>query len=208
MVIAYDDSDGWYDHQIGPIVNSSRPLRTRLPAPAPAAAAPTALPGVSSGHAHAQGRCGYGPRLPLLVISPWARQNFVDHTITDQSSIIRFHRGQLARRQAHWPRVVRHDRELDRPDVRLQPASRRNAGSYPRSEHRRGRRRPSDRIRQAAIADSWSIANGKAAAVDPLLPCRLIRPLALPVLCRLISRCMISDSRDEGVRVSSPKNSF
>jgi phospholipase C len=24
------------------------------------------------------------------VISPWARQNFVDHTLTDQSSILRF----------------------------------------------------------------------------------------------------------------------
>jgi phospholipase C len=39
---------------------------------------------------HAQGRCGYGPRLPLLVISPLAKRNFVDHTVTDQSSILRF----------------------------------------------------------------------------------------------------------------------
>ena len=36
------------------------------------------------------GRCGYGPRLPLLVISPWAKPNFVDHTLTDQSSITKF----------------------------------------------------------------------------------------------------------------------
>jgi phospholipase C len=36
------------------------------------------------------GRCGYGPRLPLLVISPFARANFVDHSVTDQSSMIRF----------------------------------------------------------------------------------------------------------------------
>ncbi|MGH9448718.1 MAG: alkaline phosphatase family protein, partial [Terriglobia bacterium] len=50
----------------------------------------TALPGVKPGTRHAQGRCGYGPRLPLLVISPWARRNFVDHTVTDQTSIIRF----------------------------------------------------------------------------------------------------------------------
>jgi phospholipase C len=28
--------------------------------------------------------------LPLLVISPFARRNFVDHSITDQSSILRF----------------------------------------------------------------------------------------------------------------------
>jgi phospholipase C len=38
----------------------------------------------------APGRCGYGPRLPLLVISPYARRNFVDHTLTDQTSIARF----------------------------------------------------------------------------------------------------------------------
>jgi Phosphoesterase family len=36
------------------------------------------------------GRCGYGPRLPLLVISPYARQNYVDHTVGNQSSILRF----------------------------------------------------------------------------------------------------------------------
>lgn len=35
-------------------------------------------------------RCGYGPRQPLLVISPYARQNFVDNTLTDETSILRF----------------------------------------------------------------------------------------------------------------------
>ena len=35
-------------------------------------------------------RCGYGPRLPFLVISPWAKKNFIDHTLTDQTSSIRF----------------------------------------------------------------------------------------------------------------------
>ncbi len=25
-----------------------------------------------------------------MVISPWAKQNFVDHTLTDQTSVIRF----------------------------------------------------------------------------------------------------------------------
>ena len=38
----------------------------------------------------AQDRCGYGPRIPLLVISPYAKVNFVDHSITDLSSILRF----------------------------------------------------------------------------------------------------------------------
>jgi phospholipase C len=35
-------------------------------------------------------RCGLGPRQPLLVISPWAKQNFVDHTLTQQASVLRF----------------------------------------------------------------------------------------------------------------------
>ena len=50
----------------------------------------TSLPGINPANAHALGRCGYGPRLPLLVISPWSKENFVDHTVTDQSSIIQF----------------------------------------------------------------------------------------------------------------------
>lgn len=37
-----------------------------------------------------QDRCGYGPRLPLLVVSPYSAVNTVDHSITDQTSILRF----------------------------------------------------------------------------------------------------------------------
>jgi phospholipase C len=37
-----------------------------------------------------EARCGYGPRLPLVLISPWSKRNFVDHTTTDQSSSLRF----------------------------------------------------------------------------------------------------------------------
>jgi phospholipase C len=36
------------------------------------------------------GRCGYGTRMPLLVVSPFAKRNHVDHTLTDQSSVLRF----------------------------------------------------------------------------------------------------------------------
>ncbi|MDE3157132.1 MAG: alkaline phosphatase family protein [Acidobacteriota bacterium] len=90
VIIAYDDSDGWYDHQLGPIVNQSTTPSDALSAVGACGDGSTALPGIDAGNPHAQGRCGYGPRLPLLVISPWARPNFVDHTVTDQSSVIRF----------------------------------------------------------------------------------------------------------------------
>ena len=81
IVIAYDDSDGWYDHQMGPIVMQSNTAEDQLLG---AGSCGTTAAGAFAG------RCGYGPRLPLLVISPFAKQNFVDHGITDQSSIIRF----------------------------------------------------------------------------------------------------------------------
>jgi phospholipase C len=90
VVIMYDDSDGWYDHQMGPIVNTSAGAADALTAPGFCGTAATALPGVNPANAHALGRCGYGPRLPLIVVSPWAKANFVDHTVTDQSSIIHF----------------------------------------------------------------------------------------------------------------------
>jgi phospholipase C len=90
VFINYDDSDGWYDHQLGPIVNQSTTADDMLTGTGQCGdGTNSALPG-PSGAAHAQGRCGYGPRLPLLVVSPWARHNFVDHTMTDQTSIIRF----------------------------------------------------------------------------------------------------------------------
>jgi phospholipase C len=92
VVIMYDDSDGWYDHQIGPILNQSHGTADALSGPGlcGSAADSTALPGVDSTNAHALGRCGLGPRQPLLVVSPWARKNFVDHSVTDQSSVLRF----------------------------------------------------------------------------------------------------------------------
>ncbi|HUH61367.1 MAG TPA: alkaline phosphatase family protein, partial [Terracidiphilus sp.] len=49
------------------------------------------LPGIDpSTTPNAQGRCGYGPRLPFLVISPWSRDNYVSHVTIDQSSVVRF----------------------------------------------------------------------------------------------------------------------
>jgi phospholipase C len=82
VVIAYDDSDGWYDHVMPPIVNSSASAEDALTS--------TGKCGNGTPLGGYQDRCGYGPRLPLLVLSPYARQNYVDHAITDQSSILRF----------------------------------------------------------------------------------------------------------------------
>jgi len=81
VVLTYDDSDGWYDHVMSPIVSQSNTAADALTGPGACGTAPSGA---------FQGRCGYGPRLPLLVISPWAKRDFVDHAVTDQSSILRF----------------------------------------------------------------------------------------------------------------------
>jgi phospholipase C len=60
VIVAYDDSGGWYDRAYGPVLSTD------------------------------QGRVGLGPRLPFIVISPFARVGLVDHTLIQQSSITRF----------------------------------------------------------------------------------------------------------------------
>ncbi len=81
IIINYDDSDGWYDHQMDTVVNQSDSNNDDLTGPGTCGATPS---GAAPGH------CGYGPRLPYLVISPFAKQNYVDNRMIDQSSTIRF----------------------------------------------------------------------------------------------------------------------
>jgi len=98
IFITWDDSDGWYDHQMNPIVNPSAESNSS------SSTAMTQYSDNLNGFGKCgngtplkddngnviEGRCGYGPRIPLLVISPYAKQNFVDHGLSDQSSIVRF----------------------------------------------------------------------------------------------------------------------
>jgi phospholipase C len=81
VLIAYDDSDGWYDHVMPPIVNGSGSAADALSGGGACGTQDPAVP---------TGRCGYGQRLPMLVISRHAKANYVDHTLTDQTSILRF----------------------------------------------------------------------------------------------------------------------
>ena len=83
IVIAYDDSDGWYDHVMTqPLNSSSDPVRDTLTSPGHCGSG-AALGGYLD-------RCGPGPRQPLLVISPYSRINWIDHALTTQVSITRF----------------------------------------------------------------------------------------------------------------------
>jgi phospholipase C len=94
VIVNYDDSDGWYDHAYSGVSNPSLSVADNLTntsftvsstgtsgqcGPNPQTSAP--LVGE-------QGRCGFGPRLPLLLISPFSKRNAVDHDLTNQASMI------------------------------------------------------------------------------------------------------------------------
>lgn len=82
IFLTYDDSDGWYDHVMPPIINQSNdPALDALEGKNAGTKAP--LNGEED-------RLGYGPRFPMVVISPYAKHNAVINTLADQSSVLRF----------------------------------------------------------------------------------------------------------------------
>ncbi len=82
-MINYDDSDGWYDHVAPTILNGS----TDATNDAAVCTAAAGKVGVAGGYLD---RCGPSQRLPFLVVSPFAKQNVVDHTPIEQTSITKF----------------------------------------------------------------------------------------------------------------------
>jgi len=81
VIIAYDDSDGWYDH-VAPVISNSSHSVTNDSAVCSTSSAP-----VLGDYAD---RCGPSQRLPLLVISPYAKTDFIAHNETSQPSILKF----------------------------------------------------------------------------------------------------------------------
>jgi phospholipase C len=93
VIVNYDDSDGWYDHVYSGVTNPSlspadnlTPTNTTPPTSGQCGPNPQITPPLAG----EQGRCGFGPRLPMMVISPFAKRNYVDHNLSDQASIVNF----------------------------------------------------------------------------------------------------------------------
>jgi phospholipase C len=105
VIIAYDDSDGWYDHVFAQ--PTSRASFSQIPVikggvqtsltdavngngncgipGAPGTSLPTGIHGQG-----VNGRCGAGMRQPFLLISPFAKKNFISHVFSTQASIPQF----------------------------------------------------------------------------------------------------------------------
>jgi phospholipase C len=98
VIITYDDSDGWYDHRYASPTTSSFDSSTVQGSVIGAdqlngtgiCKGPESRPGVGVNGGTVNGRCGPGTRVPFLVISPYARVNYVANTRVTQSSVVRF----------------------------------------------------------------------------------------------------------------------
>ena len=76
FILNYDENDGFFDH---------------VPAPMPAIAPQYGASNVDVRSETYQGEpVGLGPRVPMLVISPWTRGGWVNSQLFDHTSVLRF----------------------------------------------------------------------------------------------------------------------
>ncbi len=68
VILTFDESGGWYDHVPPPQI---------VPLP-------------EDGPALEEKPYGLGPRVPTLVISPFAKSNYISHHLYDHASVVRF----------------------------------------------------------------------------------------------------------------------
>jgi len=82
LFITYDENDGFFDHVVPPT-----PAATPAQGLSTVDAAREHFPGDAS---YAAGPYGLGPRVPMLVVSPWTRGGWVCSEVFDHTSLIRF----------------------------------------------------------------------------------------------------------------------
>lgn len=104
FILTYDENDGFFDHVVPPV-----------PAIDPGGAGSTVpvtgewydLP--ESVNTYPPGWYGLGPRVPMLVVSPWSRGGWVNSELFDHTSLIRFIERRFGVAEPHispWRRAV------------------------------------------------------------------------------------------------------
>lgn len=116
LLVNFDENDGYFDHvpppaapalsvdgmSTGASTCDVAAERFTHPAPAGTVAQPAPDGGVY----------GMGPRVPMLVLSPWSRGGWVDSEVFDHTSVIRFLEARFAVEEPNispWRRVVAGD---------------------------------------------------------------------------------------------------
>ncbi len=98
FILNYDENDGFFDH-VPPLV----------PAIQDTMGASTVD---TRGEAYRREPVGFGPRVPLIVVSPWTRGGFVNSELSDHTSVIRFLEkrfGVMEPNTSPWRRAVAGD---------------------------------------------------------------------------------------------------
>jgi phospholipase C len=76
FILNYDENDGFFDH---------------MPIPIPAAGTAQGQSNVdTAGEVYRGEPMGLGPRVPMLIVSPWSKGGFVNSELFDHTSVIRF----------------------------------------------------------------------------------------------------------------------
>jgi phospholipase C len=95
FILNYDENDGFFDH---------------MPPPVPAAgAAAGKMTMAADGEVYHGEPVGLGPRVPMVVVSPWTKGGFVNSQVFDHTSVIRFLETRFGVREPHitpWRRAV------------------------------------------------------------------------------------------------------
>jgi phospholipase C len=88
VIVTYDDSDGWYDHAYVPPTSASYDATAdQVNGPGKCG---TGLQPYGVNGKPVNGRCGPGTRIPFIVVSPYAKPNYVSHERISQASVVRF----------------------------------------------------------------------------------------------------------------------
>ncbi len=135
LFVTYDENDGYFDHVVPPYASRKGASTADV--------TDEIFPG---SHTHVKGPYGLGPRVPMIVVSPWSKGGWVNSQTFDHTSILRFMERRFGVREPHispWRRAVcgdltsafnfsRHDVRAARlPDTSAyRPRDRRRHPSY------------------------------------------------------------------------------
>ena len=82
LFVMYDENDGFFDHMVPPYLPQSRHQGLST--------ADTTLEIFPGNSTYASGPYGLGPRVPLIVVSPWSKGGWVCSQTFDHTSLIQF----------------------------------------------------------------------------------------------------------------------
>ncbi|WP_024759032.1 phosphocholine-specific phospholipase C [Streptomyces exfoliatus] len=134
LFITYDENDGFFDHVVPPYVPADASWGKST--------APTAQDWFPGKIGYAAGPYGLGPRVPMIVVSPWSKGGYTCSETFDHTSVIRFMESRFGVREPNispWRRAVCGDLtsafDFTRTDTQPAPLPP-TAGYYPPDKNR------------------------------------------------------------------------